>query len=123
MRVCDEYLPIIVFENNLNLFGKFNTFRLGLGYSRKLKVNDRVLLTYKSNSSWSNLSHTARVTEIHTGPLNTMLDNHAENNHLVKNLVTSKLDKIAKLDKILTGIYKRYGCELDSDFTVIDLEA
>lgn len=68
-----EFLPPIV-----GIDGEFNTFRMGLFYVKRLVVGEVVALV---NNKERVLLGTATVTQLHFGPLERMLREHAYMNH------------------------------------------
>lgn len=96
--------------------GSFNTFRLGLKWSRVLKPGDKVLLVDKKQSM---VFAVAQVEGVHTGKLSEMAQEHAARNHNQKGL-----DSLEAPSRLTVNMIKRYGphkCSENSKVTVIDL--
>lgn len=94
----------------------FNTFRLGLKYSKVLNPGDTVLLIDKKQSK---LIGIALVEGVETGKLNHMAELYAHQNHNQKSL-----DKSGAPARLTANMIKRYGphkCNENSKVTVIHL--
>ena len=88
----------------LNLNGTFNTFRLGLRYSKLLKESDTVLLIDRKNLCV--IGH-AVIENIMIGSLKDMADLYAHDNHNQR-----ELDEVGASERLMTAMLKRYGPQM-----------
>lgn len=98
-----------------NISGRFNTFRLGMRYSKILKVNDTVALIDRSKLF---LMGYAKVEAIHLGKLADMALEHAAMNH-------NQMGKVDAPDLLIEAMIKRYGphmVSIDKKVTVLYLQ-
>lgn len=98
-----------------NILGRFNTFRLGLRYSRLLKPRDIVLLIDKQKLVTIG---EAMVNEIYVGSLRDMANLYAHENH-------NQLGEDNPSELLIQAMIKRYGPQmvtLDKKVTVIYLQ-
>lgn len=93
MTVIDFVPPINGVE------GEFNTFRLGLFYSKRLKPGDKV---YLMNVKDKFIFGRAVVTDIQVGPLADMAKLHAQHNHA---MLSNPGDREQDLLALLTKFY------------------
>lgn len=94
--IIEFYPPIIGLENH------FNTVRLGLAWSKKLNVGDKV---YLSDNKQKLVIGEAVVTELHTGSLEEICQSHAQMNHTQ----LEEPDKAKTPDGLMSVIQKFYG--------------
>lgn len=95
--------------------GKFNTFRLGLRYSKLLKKDDKVILINKSKLE---VIGYALVCDVLVGKLGDMANQHAHKNH-------NQFDKELACELLIAAMIKRYGPQMvstDKKVTVIYLQ-
>jgi hypothetical protein len=109
-------IPAIEFYPPMQgLDGRFNTFRLGLAWSKRVSKGDYVLLLdNKTKVAFAR----ARVTGVHTGTLCEMAKLYAHLNH------NQRHDPSNARQNIVTALMKRYGPQMvtvDKKVTVIDL--
>lgn len=100
----------------MGISGTFNTFRLGIRYSKILKVNDTVCLIDKQKLA---IMGYAQVKEVLVGRLDDMAKLHASKNH---NQVLN--EPMFAPDLLIEAMMKRYGphmVSLDKKVTVIYL--
>lgn len=95
--------------------GSFNTFRLGLAYSKRLLVGDRVFL---ADTKAKAVIAEAAVEYLHVGPLEDMLQRHAFMNHAVRYEADNHSQK---LYDILMKFYGPHIVTLKKKTTVIGL--
>ena len=113
---CSNYQPTIGFQPPLIGFeDRFNTFRPGLAWARRLRVGNFVgLLNTKTGECFGK----AEVVGLDSGDISVMLDNFAYNNHLM-------LSEKGNHKTLLFGVLKRiYGPRIiaeNSQVTVIEL--
>lgn len=109
-------IPVLEFYPPMKgLDGRFNTFRLGLASSRRMKKGDYVLLIDKRTSA---AFAKAKVTGVHTGTLREMASLYAAQNH------NQRDDPEHASENIVIALTKRYGPQMvnpDKKFTVIEL--
>lgn len=88
----------------LNLVGTFNTFRLGLRYSKLLNERDTVMLIDKKNLC---VIGKAIVKSVIKGRLDDMAMLYAHENHNQK-----ELDSEGAAQRLMTAMFKRYGPQM-----------
>jgi hypothetical protein len=96
------------------LDGEFNTFRLGIAWSKRLMPGDLVCLMNKKE--FLLMGH-AEVTAVHVGKLSDMSALHARRNHNQLGLPPDGAG-----ERLIANMIKRYGphkCLYDSKVTVI----
>lgn len=99
------------------LEGSFNTFRLGLRYSKTLKPGDKVLLIDKSKMLCFGRATVKKVT---VGILRDMANLYAHDNHNQKDTAPEEAP-----DRLVENMIKRYGphiCNENKKVTVIYLK-
>jgi len=97
--------------------GNFNTFRLGVAWTKRVKAGDRVLMV---NTARSLVIARARITDVDSGSLRDMAIKHGSQNHN-----HSEFSPDIAAQRITQSMIKRYGphkCSEDSKVTVIYLE-
>ena len=110
MYVIDFTPPMEGFD------GRFNTFRLGLGWSKRLSVGDRVFLADKKRS-W--IFGQAEVEGVMTGKLGEMANLYAAENHNHKSKPIAQAS-----ENLIANMVRRYGphiCDREKKVTVIVL--
>lgn len=99
------------------LEGTFNTFRLGLRYSKVLKPGDKVLLIDKAKMVCFGR---ATVKKVVVGKLRDMANFYAHDNHNQKETLPEQAP-----DSLVANMMKRYGphiCNENKKVTVIYLK-
>lgn len=86
------------------LEGSFNTFRLGVRYSRMIKPGDKVLLTDKSKMVCFGRAVVKKVT---VGKLRDMANLYAHDNHNQRDVTAEEAP-----DRLIAAMTKRYGPHL-----------
>lgn len=87
--------------------GSFNTIRLGLGWAKKLKVGDRVLLAHKDQ-----IVGDAEVYLIDAGPKMLILEKHAWKNHIelaLRDEEGKSYNFLQAPARRLASMFKNYG--------------
>lgn len=110
MHVIEFSPPMSGFDN------EFNTFRVGVKWSKRLKVGDVVGLI---DTKESKLFGIAEVVGIHQGKLRQVAEQHACRNHNQLGL-----DPAGAADRLIANMFKRYGPRIindDKQTTVIEL--
>lgn len=108
LRIIEFYPPMSGIE------GDFNTFRLGLAWSKRLSRGDRVLLIDKKQYA---LMGVGEVLDIHVGKLREMSTTHGCHNHNQKHLPQDGAG-----ERVVAAMIKRYGpnkCSENSNVTVL----
>lgn len=100
----------------VGLEGDFNTFRIGLFYSKRLTVGETVLLM---DSKEKKVIGKARVLGVSLGPLNMMLDKHAARNH--SQIGLSEADAPVRLREVLNRFYGPHIATDNRKTTVVHL--
>lgn len=98
-----------------NIDGRFNTFRLGLRYSKLLKPQDKVLLI---NRAKLEVMGEAIVESVYVGKLAEMAKLYAHENH-------NQMGEVYATDLLIEAMIKRYGphmVSVDKRVTVIYLQ-
>lgn len=117
IKRCGEFLPVLGFRPPfLGLEYRFNTFRLGAGWMKRLKVGGTVVLGDGRNGNRLGL---ARVESFDAGPLKDILRAHASRNHM---MLEESAGHVAKLAKVLRSHYGPHLLSADKPATVIYLE-
>lgn len=99
------------------LDGEFNTFRLGVAWSKRVVPGDEVLLLDKKTFS---IIGRAEITEIHVGTLIDMSALHALRNHNQLGL-----DPEGAGERLRANMIRRYGpqkCGPESKVTVMQMK-
>lgn len=112
MRLIDFAPPIF------GIHDRFNTFRLGLFYSKCLKEGEVVGLV---DNKAKLLLGRATVTDLDVGQLDDMLKKHARKNHTQLAAVSDE-EAILGLDAIIKRLYGPHIATLLRKTTVIHLE-
>lgn len=110
LRIIEFYPPMSGIDR------EFNTFRLGLAWSKRVCAGETVLLMDKKQFG---LIGIAEVVEVHTGKLREMSALHGSRNHNQKHLPPDGAG-----ERVVAAMVKRYGpnkCNYDSTVTVIYL--
>jgi hypothetical protein len=109
---------VIEFEPPVdNVVGNFNTFRIGLKWSKTLKPYEHVLLM---DTKKKFVFGKAVVMEIMTGKLNEMAKLYAHQNHNQKHVLPPE----SPADRLIANMQKRYGphiATLEKQTTVLFL--
>lgn len=84
--------------------GKFNTFRIGLKWSKLLKAGDKVYLLNKKESAVIGI---AAIEEVLTGELRELANRHAAHNHNQK-----LLDYEGAADRLIANLTRLYGPQI-----------
>lgn len=117
VQECGAYIPVISFQDPTGLEGRFNTFRRGGGWGKRVQPGDRVALFDMTGKC---LIGFARVTASHIGVLRDLLRDHAHNNHLMK---TKPAEQSAiLLSIVLLRLYGRSYGNQDQEFSVVEME-
>ena len=95
----------------LNLVGTFNTFRLGLRYSKLLKESDTVCLIDKKNLC---VIGQAVVENIFKGRLDDMAMLYAHDNHNQLGL-----DVETAAERLMTAMLRRYGPQIVNESKIV----
>lgn len=101
----------------MGLDGQFNTFRLGVAWTRRVQENDTLLLINRARSL---VIGRARIHSIDSGKLSDMASKHAMFNHNHKGY-----SQTVAAERLVTSMIKRYGpqkCNEDSKVTVLYME-
>jgi hypothetical protein len=117
MHECGVYVPVIAFQSEEGTDSTFNTFRRGLGWSRRLLRGQKVLL-HKLGAEEP--YGEAVVSEIHEGVLDDLLISHAHENHLMKG--TEAETSPSRLHKVLIRLYGKTYAAASETFCVVRLE-
>lgn len=99
------------------LEGEFNTFRLGMAWSKRIVVGDTIWLMDKKQFL---IFGSAIVTGIFVGKLRDMSDLYACRNHNQKGL-----DPEGANNRLIANMIKRYGpnmCDENKKVTVIEMK-
>ena len=107
-----DFAPPIV-----GMEGVFNTFRLGIAWTKRVEPNDIILLTNKARST---VIGRAKVVDIKIGTLSEMAATDARFNHNHREYKT-----LVAAERLVESMIKRYGpqkCSENSKVTVIYLE-
>lgn len=97
--------------------GEFNTFRLGVAWSKRVAPGDTVLLIDRKQFS---VIGKAQVTDVKVGSLRDMSALHARHNHNQKGLDPQGAD-----ERLMSNMIKRYGphkCLHTTKVTVIGMK-
>ncbi len=108
-------MRIIEFMPPMNgMDGEFNTFRLGVAWSKRVESGNAVLLMDKKQYE---LMGCAEVTAVHVGKLSDMSALHARHNHNQLGL-----DQDGAGERLIANMIRRYGphkCSTGTNVTVI----
>lgn len=111
MRVLEFSPPMSGIE------GEFNTFRLGVAWSKRVAPGDTVLLIDRKQFS---VIGKAKITGVQVGSLRDMSALHARHNHNQKGLDPQGAD-----ERLIINMVKRYGpnkCDENKRVTVIGMK-
>lgn len=117
-RECTEFLPLLAFRPPIRGFdGRFNTFRLGQAWTKRVVDGSRVaLMDTKSHEVFA----VAAITDVHSGDKRTMAEQHGANNHNVRVTGVPASEKVG--DYMLRRLRNSFGkmiYENQSDATVL----
>lgn len=105
-----DFIPPII-----GIKGEFNTFRLGLFFAKRLKVDD---IVYLMNVKEKLVFGRAVVTGIVVGPLEDMVRKHAKQNHA---MLSNPGDREVDLLALLTKFYGPHIATPNKKTTVVYL--
>ena len=114
IRTCSHYRPILTFKSEDGLDETFNTFRLRGAWARRVVPGDEVALW---NVTSSEIIGMAEVTQVFSGKLDQLLDDHAHFNHLM--LTTDHGEAPDALFRIMKGLYGTTWTQRTGDASVI----
>jgi hypothetical protein len=113
---CAGFLPVMSFKDRTGLTGSFNTFRRGSGWANRVVLGGRVGLF---DLTGKELLGTARVENVHTGPLGDLLEDHAAMNHLMKVWPEHQAPEL--LHRVLRRLYGNSYAAASEPYSVISL--
>lgn len=117
LKTCSKFLPILNFRSGKGMEGRFNTFRLGLAWANRLKIDDVVAL-----QAGTVIVGTARVTRVEAGEKSSVALCYADQNH---NLLDAGLTPSEAGEQMLKNLRRSYGkliYEAQQSASVIFLE-
>lgn len=114
--ICTDYQPVLAFKSMAGTENRFNTFRLGGAWTKRLQPGQRIgLIDAKLNKTGE-----ALVTDVHCGDKLLMLEIHAARNHLM--IAKPHQDPAIELARLLRNLYGTGFFAKAGFLTVIDLE-
>jgi hypothetical protein len=78
--MCNKFLPVIPFVDEIGLDSFANTVRVGVAWSRRLHLRQVVGLYNSKSRQIFGLAH---VVSLHVGPIDDILAAHAHMNHIM----------------------------------------
>lgn len=117
-KQCGQFQPVLTFQSLAGMEGRFNTFRMGGAWARRVVPGTVVALMDRSKTI---VAH-ARVYKVDYGDKHAMAREHGASNHLILARGTRGLTVEEAMLKVLRNVFGKLIFEAQPKATVIYLE-